>query len=179
MKKILCALFIALVGFMPFAVSTDTLASNGYRYDTEVYDLSSQDTSEEIAEAFLIFLMTMWVILVPILLATYVYRSYSLMSIAKKLKEPDAWFAWIPILDLILIFKLGGRNPLYLLLLFLPVIGQIVIYVMEILAYMHIAERMKRDKMLGLLKIIPVGELILLGVLNWGASNTSKKDVSS
>ena len=82
-------------------------------------------------------------------------------------------------MDLILIFKLGGRNPLYLLLLFLPGIGQIVIYVMEILAYMHIAERMKRDKMLGLLKIIPVGELILLGVLNWGASNTSKKDVNS
>jgi len=176
MKKIILTLLIVLSGFMPFATDIDTHASNGYRYDTEVQDVYNQDVSEEIVDAFLLFLMTMWVILVPILLASYVYRAYTLMSIARKLDEPDAWFAWIPILDLILLFKLGDKNPMYLLLLLIPGFGSLAIYIMQIIAYMNISEKLGRDRMLGLLKIIPSGELILIGVLNWGTpSNIEKK----
>ena len=177
MRKIFCAFLIAVIGFLPFAINLQVQASNGYAYDTEVYDLTQEDhDSEDLTEALLVSLMALWMVFVPAFLAVYVYRSFTLMNVAKKLDEPDAWFAWIPILNLILIFKLGERSPFYLLLLLLPGIGQIAIYIMEILAYMHTSERMGRDRMLGLLKIIPMGELILLGILNWGTSNTKKKE---
>jgi len=75
---------------------------NGYAYDTEVYDLTGEyHDSEDLTEALLVSLMALWMVFVPAFLAVYVYRSFTLMNVAKKLDEPDAWFAWIPILNLI------------------------------------------------------------------------------
>jgi len=97
-------------------------------------------------------------------IATYVYTSLAYMKIAKKLNHPNPWFAWVPILNLILHLQLGGMTGWQILLMFVP-IANIVVY---IIAMMNICEKLGKEKLLGLLVLVPLANYILLGILAWG-----------
>lgn len=103
-------------------------------------------------------------------IASYVYMALALMKIAQKLNYKNAWFAWVPILNSILVFELGDKNPVLLFLLLIPGIGALIVAVIGIIALMNICEKMGHDKMLGLLTLVPVANYILFGVLAWGKS---------
>ncbi len=96
------------------------------------------------------------------------------MKVAKKLEDPNPWFAWIPILNVILQFRLGDKSPYSIFLVLVPFIGPVAVFVVSIMAYMNICEKLGRDKMLGLLKLAPIGEAVLLGVLAWGNPEEKK-----
>ncbi|MGI2902161.1 hypothetical protein [Tolypothrix sp. VBCCA 56010] len=44
-------------------------------------------------------------------LAAYIFGSYCFYKIYQKLGEPNAWFAWVPILNNWIMYKAGGQSP--------------------------------------------------------------------
>jgi len=90
------------------------------------------------------------------------------MNIAKRLNEENPWYAWIPILNVVLLFRMGDQNPLLILLVLIPGIGALVVGILSIIALMNICEKRGYDKLLGLLALVPVANIVLLGILAWG-----------
>lgn len=111
--------------------------------------------------AALAIVMGIWGI---VLLPLYIYFALTLMTIAKKLDVKNAWFAWVPILNIILMFQCAGLSPWLFLTMFIPLVNIIVM----VYAYMKIAERRGFESWLGILMIVPIAQLIIPGYLAWG-----------
>lgn len=106
-----------------------------------------------------------------LLLAFYIYVSLALMTIAKKTKTDNAWLAWIPIANYYLITqvaKVSGLWTLALLLTFIPGIGGLALLGVSVWLFWRISERRNFPGWLSLLMIVPVVNLIVIGVLAWG-----------
>lgn len=153
-----------------------TTTFEGYDWDTD-YDwgaLSEDYNTTNIAEAGAagvlgaLFAGSMLVVSIAFSLGMYIYMALTLMKTAQKLGAENAWYAWIPILNGVLLFKLGEQNPWLLLLLLIPGLGALIVGILAILATMKICEKRGYDKLLGLLMLVPIASLILWGMLAWG-----------
>ena len=96
-------------------------------------------------------------------LACYVYVSLALQTIAQKTGTDNAWLAWIPIANIILMLNVA-RKPIWWIVLFLIPIVNIVIAIM---VWMGIAEARNKPNWWGVLMIVPVVSLIVPGYLAW------------
>ena len=94
-------------------------------------------------------------------LVIYIYIAVSLMKIAKKTGTSNAWFAWIPILNVILMLQIANKPIWWLFLFFIPVIN----IVFTILVWMEIAKRVGKPEWWGILIIIPLVNLVVPGYL--------------
>lgn len=182
MKKFVISIFLALTMFASFAPLTYAASSYGknsstkYRTTSTYNKKSSKDDATSLGVGALMAVVTaVGFVLLPLIIGGYVYTSFALMKIAEKLGDAKPWFAWIPILNTILLFRLGDQNPYYLLFVLLPGVGAIIVFVLSVITYMNICEKFGRDRLLGLLKISSVGELVLLGVLAWGKDSVVEK----
>jgi hypothetical protein len=112
----------------------------------------------------------------------YIYFCLCLFFIAKKLNVPNPWIAWIPIIQVWTFVSSAGKPWWWILLLFSPIlalfsfivppIGAIVTPVtimMVLIVYIYlwicVTENLGRNKWLGLLMIVPIVQLVFLGVL--------------
>lgn len=109
-----------------------------------------------------------------VILGLYIYSALTLQKTADRIGEPNSWFAWIPILNMVLLYKMGDKNPWYLLLVFIPLFGTISLMVFGILSTMKICEKRGYDPMYGLFSLIPIGSLVLWGLLAWGKQEGDK-----
>ncbi len=128
----------------------------------------TSDESAALAGIMALFTGSMLIFAIVLGLAQYIYVAITLQKTAERLKMENTWFAWIPILQAILLFKMGDQNPLLLLLGLIPFVGAFVIAIFTIIATMNICEKRGHDKLLGLITLIPIGALILWGILAWG-----------
>ena len=94
-------------------------------------------------------------------LAFYVYFAICLMKIASKTNTPNGWFAWIPILNAILMIQIAKRPVWWIILLFIPLINIVI----SIIVWMDIAVARNKPNWLGILMIVPVANLIIPGYL--------------
>ncbi|MCK9368561.1 DUF5684 domain-containing protein [Candidatus Dojkabacteria bacterium] len=101
-------------------------------------------------------------------LVVYIYMGLTLSTVAKKIGVENAWFAWIPILNLILMAKIADINPVMILIMLIPIVGQFYMIYFMVMAYMKMAEKRGLDKYLGLLMLIPVVNFVFMGYLAWG-----------
>lgn len=138
----------------------DAGMDDGYWYmgDTD-YDYGT--TTELTGFAAFALVMGIWGI---IMLPLYIYMALTLMVTAKKLDVKNAWFAWIPILNIILMLQCAKLSPWLFLLVLIPFVNIIVL----IYAYMKIAENRGFESWLGILMIVPVANLIIPGYIAWG-----------
>ena len=89
-------------------------------------------------------------------LAIYVVMAISLMKIAKRTNTENAWFAWIPILNLILMLQISQR-PMWWLVFFLVPIINIVGIVLSFVIWVDIAKRLGKSAVIGVLAaLIPI-----------------------
>lgn len=113
----------------------------------------------------------------------YLYYSFCLYRIARKLDLSNAWMAWIPILQIWINVAAAGKSVGTLLLLFSPVIGAaiavvspmvggiialvgvVVASILYIYLWMRISENLGESKWLGLLLLVPVANIVLPGYL--------------
>ena len=102
-----------------------------------------------------------WVVTLCVCVVLYVWVVLCLYLIARKVDIPDAWFAWVPILNLVLICRAADRPGWWFLLFFIPLVN-IVVY-LDI--WMTIAEGRGQPSWLGLFMIVPVVNFIILGIL--------------
>ncbi len=148
---------------------SDIEIDSPYSFSTDIDDDKFEDFLENIlGGTALVFGGVMLAIALGISLAMYIYFAIALMSIAKRLGHSNGWFAWIPILNAILLFQMGEKSPWLLLLAFIPGVGALILTVLNILAVMTICEKRGYDKLLALLMLIPFANLVLMGILAWG-----------
>lgn len=117
------------------------------------------------------FGVALMIVAILVSLAVYIYASLALMKIGQRRKVPNAWLAWIPIGNLYVLVASAGK-PWWWMFLFLvgiiPFLGQAAILVLTVYLFYKICEALKFEPWLGILGIIPIANLVLLGILAWG-----------
>jgi hypothetical protein len=103
------------------------------------------------------------VFFVIIAIAMYVYIALALQTIAQKTNTENAWWAWIPIINIILMLNVA-KKPVWWIILFLIPLVNIVVYV---IVWMAIAEARNKPSWWGIMMIIPIMQLIAPGYLAW------------
>ena len=96
-------------------------------------------------------------------LVMYVYMALALQTIATKTNTENAWLAWIPIVNIILMLNVA-KKPIWWFILFLIPLVNVVI---AILVWMGVAEARNKPNWWGILLIIPVVGIIVPGYLAW------------
>ena len=131
-----------------------------------VYDLDTvQD--EAVVDGVLAAMMGYIAVVSLFGLAGYIFMSLALQKIGQEMKYENSWFAWVPILQNIMMFELGEQNPWLLLLFLIPGIGQIVVLIFTLLALMNITEKRGYDKVLAILIFVPFAMYVLFYLLAW------------
>ncbi len=100
-------------------------------------------------------------ILLAISVAFYIYWCLCLFMIAGKLDVPSPWTAWIPFVQIWTFVTAAGKPWWWILLLFVPLLNIIV----GIYLWVCITENLGRNKWLGLLTLVPLVNLVFIGVL--------------
>jgi hypothetical protein len=107
----------------------------------------------------------------------YVYFALALQTIAKKTNTENAWLAWIPIVNVILLLNIA-KKPVWWIIFFIVPILNIAGIVLGIILWMKIAEVRGRPDWWGILMIVPVVNLVVLGLLAWSDATPSAPAVA-
>jgi magnesium-transporting ATPase (P-type) len=127
----------------------------------------SGDVPAAAAGGFALFMGGIALFIIVIALAIYVYYAVSLMKIANKTNTPNAWMAWIPIANLILMIQVAQKPLWWIILFFIPIVNIVV----SILIWMEIAKAVGKPDWWGILIIVPIVNLIVPGYLAFSSSN--------
>jgi len=93
----------------------------------------------------------------------YIFVALALQTIAQKTNTPDSWFAWIPILNIILILNIAKKPLWWIVLLLIPIVNIVV----AIIVWMAVAEARQKPSWWGILTVIPLINLIAIAYLAW------------
>ena len=69
-------------------------------------------------------------------IAAYLFSSYCFYHIYQKLGEPNAWFAWVPLLNNWIMYKAGDQSPWWIIGLFIPLVNLVAV-VFLIIAFVN------------------------------------------
>ena len=98
-----------------------------------------------------------------LVLLSYIYHALAFQTIAQKTNTENGWFAWIPILNLILALNIARKPIWWIVLLLIPLVNIVV----GIIVLMAIAEARNKPSWWGILWIIPPISIIVPGYLAW------------
>jgi hypothetical protein len=96
-----------------------------------------------------------------VIIGVYIFFCLCLYLIARKLDVSTAWMAWLPILQVAPLLGSAGKPIWWVLLFFIPFVNVVV----SVYIWMCIAENLGKNKMLGLLTIIPIVNFIIMAIL--------------
>ncbi len=105
------------------------------------------------------FFIVFWILLI----AVYVYMALAIQTNAQKTHNENAWLAWIPIVNIVLLLNIA-KKPIWWFLLFLIPLVNIVI---AVIVWMGVAEARNKPNWWGILIIVPVVGIIVPGYLAW------------
>lgn len=94
------------------------------------YEYTSLETSSS-AGGMIVYMI--------IMLAVAVFSIVAMWKVFKKAGK-EGWAALIPIYNLVVLFQISGIDPKKLLWFLLPFIGQIIVFVYLIMAYINLAK---------------------------------------
>ena len=96
-----------------------------------------------------------------IVVAIYAYVAICLQKMAEKTNTGDTWWAWVPILNILLMLKIGQKPLWWIILLLIPLVN----FIIFILVGMAICKALNKPPLLGIGLAIPLLNFILLGYL--------------
>jgi hypothetical protein len=105
----------------------------------------------------------MLVVMFVIFAAVYVYFALALQTIANKTKTENAWLAWVPIINCILMLNVAKKPLWWIILMIIPLVN--IVFV--IIVWMAIAEARGKPSWWGIMLIVPVIQLVVPGYLAW------------
>ncbi len=139
---------------------------NNFDYDFTSSSASNL-TSDQVATlgmgaffgAYIVFMFILVVIV-------YVVMALSLSKIAMKTKTnvAHAWFAWVPILNVILMLNVAGYSGWYMFVLMVPFVN----IIFAIYVWMKISKACGKPDYLGILMLVPLANIILPLYLAYG-----------
>lgn len=124
---------------------------------------------EAIAGAGLAILGGFMLFFLLIFVAVYIFMAICLMKIAKKTNTENAWFAWIPILNIILMVQCAKKPIWWIILFFIPFVN----IVAAIMVWMAISKNVGKPEWLGILMILPVANIVIPGYLAFSDDTTA------
>lgn len=101
------------------------------------------------------------IITLVVFLALWGYISLCIWRIAGKTKTEHKWMAWIPLLNLFLVCRIGGESGWGVLLCFIPYIGPVV----ATLLLLQLPKALGITNATRFLAVIPFVNFIYLGYL--------------
>jgi len=114
---------------------------------------------------------------VIIAIAVYVFQALAWMTIAKKLNYDKGWLAWIPVANFFLLPILAKKHWAWgfivlapIILGGIPVLGTLVtlaVVVFSVIWMWNIFEQRKFPGWLSIIYLIPIVNLVILGVVAW------------
>ena len=113
--------------------------------------------TENIEAIMTAFAWIVWIINIAI----YAFTAFCLQTIARKTDTEHGWLAWIPIANIYIMCKIAGKPGWWTILFFIPIVNIVFL----VIVWMGMAEARDKNKWLGFLAIVPVGNLIFLGYL--------------
>jgi hypothetical protein len=102
--------------------------------------------------------------LIPILLIVglYAYFAYCQAKMAQKCGHADkAWWAWIPILNTFLLFKMANKPNWWFFLCLVPVINIVAFAIL----WMEAAKACQTSPVWGFLVLVPFVNLVSMGIM--------------
>lgn len=124
-------------------------------------------------------------LILMIFLILYVYNALTLMAIAKKLGDENAWMAWVPFANIYLSWKIS-QTPQWMVIVYfiglfaggLPLIGFLISLGISVIAAFwlwRICERLGKPGWWAIFSILlyPVW-LVFLGMLAWGETTVTQ-----
>lgn len=96
-------------------------------------------------------------------LAMYVYVALALQTIAQKTNTENGWWAWIPIINIVLMLNIAKKPVWWIILCLIPIVNIVII----VIVWMAIAEARGKPSWWGILFIVPAVQLIVPGYLAW------------
>lgn len=109
-----------------------------------------------------------FLIVVILSLGMYVYISFCLYVIGQKTNQGPLWLAWVPIAQIILMFKIAGLSYWWLLVFltsFIPIIGSLAVLALSGYLYYKIALARNKPGWMGILMFLPLVNLVVIGYL--------------
>lgn len=167
-------LYESLEGLGNSNESLDDLTNN-FEYDS--LSAEEQAAAEAMIAMFGGAFLFVFIIFGIFLLIKYIVMSWTFMVIAKKMNIKDAWLAWIPLINFVLLNRMAGISEWAILLIIFPGVNAIYICVVMVLATMKACEKFGLEKMLSLLMLLPVVNLFFLGYLAWGKHKPKTAEV--
>ena len=104
-------------------------------------------------------------------LAVYVYSAFAFMAIAKRNHTGPLWFAWVPVLNLVLLLKIAKIDWQWIfaiLIGIIPVLGKWLVMAGIIYVWWQVCKKMHKPEWYAILMIVPIVNLVVLGYLAWG-----------
>ena len=109
-------------------------------------------------------------------IALYAYFAVAIQTMAKKTGTKNDWMAWVPILNMYLLLKIGGKPGWWLILMLIPIVNIVIMIMM----WMAAAEKMKKPSWIGILIIVPFVNFIVPGYLAFAdGESTPTKPMTS
>ena len=116
-------------------------------------------------------------VLIFVGLLFYVYMALALMAVAKRLKDPQPWLAWIPVGNLVLMARLAKMHwwPVLLMIgMFIPFVNFVAMIALIIFVFIwqwKICEACEHPGWWPILQLVPfiggIWSLIMWGILAW------------
>ena len=126
------------------------------------------------AGGFMAMLAGIGIAMALIGLAVYIYFALVLMKIAKKVDQEPAWLAFIPIANYWLLSQMADMHwwPILLILIgWIPIIGQLAMLALSVFIivwFWKVMEKIGRPGWWAILLIIPIVNLVIIGMAAWG-----------
>lgn len=104
-----------------------------------------------------------------IFIAIYIWSAICYMQMAKKAGTPNAWFAWIPILNIILLLQIVRRPLWWIILMLIPFVNIVI----AIMLMLDLLKLFGKPAWWIILMIISPINLIIFGVLAFGEAQAN------
>ena len=128
-----------------------------YSASYQLGDQSAQQLPPEAALGMMAFFAGFSLVMMLFAVAMYVFYAICLMKIAKRTNTPNAWMAWIPIANVILMLQIAQKPIWWIILFLIPFVN----IIFAIIVWMGIAKAVKKPEWLGILIIVPIANLII------------------
>jgi hypothetical protein len=96
-----------------------------------------------------------------IFVAIYAYIAVCLQKMAEKTNTGDTWWAWVPILNILLMLKIGRKPLWWIILLLIPLVNIII----GILVWVEICKALNKSPLLVIGLLIPLVNFVVMGYL--------------
>lgn len=100
-------------------------------------------------------------IILVVFLAMYAFVAFCFMKIAEKTGTENGWWAWIPILNVVLLLKIAGRPMWWIMLFFVPLVSIVI----ALVVFADICKACDKSPWLTLGMLIPLVNFGVLGYL--------------